>query len=60
MIYIICLQGISDQNNNIKTTNNRANEKKKNKQTKKKTSRYQILAKMWTNRNSNSLLKGMQ
>ena len=31
MIYIICLQGISDQNNNIKTTNNRANAKKKKK-----------------------------
>ena len=29
MIYIICLQGISDQNNNIKTANNRANAKKK-------------------------------
>ena len=35
MIYIVCLQGISDQNNNIKTANNRANAKKKNKKTKK-------------------------
>ena len=59
MIYIVCLQGISDQNNNIKTANNRANAKKKTKK-QKNTSRYQILAKMWTNRNSNSLLKGMQ
>ena len=51
MIYIVCLQGISDQNNNIKTANNRANAKKKTKK-QKNTSRYQILAKMWTNRNS--------
>ena len=29
MIYIICLQGISEQNNKIKTANNRANAKKK-------------------------------
>jgi len=35
MIYIICLQGISDQNNNIKTANNRANAKKKKKKKKK-------------------------
>ena len=31
MIYIICLQGISDQNNNIKPANNGANAKKKKK-----------------------------
>ena len=36
MIYIICLQGISDQNNNIKTANNRANAKKKKQTNKKK------------------------
>ena len=36
MIYIICLQGISDQNNNIKTANNRANAKKKQTNKKKK------------------------
>ena len=40
MIYIICLQGISDQNNNIKTTNNRANAKKKKKKKKPHNIKY--------------------
>ena len=53
MIYIICLQGISDQSNNIKTTYNRANAKTN-------TSRYQILAKMWSNRKCLSFLGEMQ